>query len=91
MGNDQQTILDAVVTERGAQDKQWGGAGHDDRHSNDEWVKYICHHANKAVTDDQFLERMIKVAALALAAAESRVRYDTRRFVRDLVKKAIKR
>jgi len=69
--------------ERIAQDLQWGGPGHDDEHDSGEWISYIekqldaCEgeidDARKQNNDEQpdVRKRMVKIAAIAIAAIES--------------------
>ncbi len=65
----------AVDTERGRQDKKWGGARHDDRHRPNDWVAFICREASKATAEGwkipDFQKQMVQVAALAKAAWEA--------------------
>ena len=61
-----------MLRERLAQDVKWGGEGHDDTHTEEEWVSFIRKHNTRADLDGyDFREQMIKVAALAFAAIES--------------------
>ena len=80
-------ILKEVQEERDHQDKKWGGPNHDDDHGPYAWVSFIINYLGKSVsefiTDDStlpyrvesrlrnFRYNMIKIAALAVAAAES--------------------
>lgn len=61
-------VLAEVVAERGRQNKQWGGAEHDDEHGPDEFLGFIRRQVSK---DGDVRERLIKIAALAVAAIES--------------------
>ena len=67
--------FDEINKERCAQDEQWGGQTHDDSHERFEWCVYIRKQnmlADHASSDPQeFEDRMVKVAALAVAAIES--------------------
>lgn len=65
-------IADALL-EREYQDKKWGGPSHDDTETEENWVKYITEYANAQgrAKDYDFRKRLVKVAALALAAIES--------------------
>jgi hypothetical protein len=69
------TVISEVKMERKAQIIQWGGAAHDDEHDNGDWLMYIAKQweaANKlGSTPQQYRMRLIKIAALAIAAAES--------------------
>lgn len=68
------TIFDEIKAERDAQDAEWGGASHDDSHTNWDWVAYLTKHLGKAVVWpfnwDVFRKQMVRVAALAVAAIE---------------------
>lgn len=70
-------IADQIWAERMAQDEQWGGEQHDDEHNMDDWLRFIRYQEAMAVQasiradQHEFRDRMIKVAALALAALES--------------------
>lgn len=73
------TIYDEVNAERAKQDEQWGGSKHDDAHELLDWVAYMEHQlyrATTAETDAEWRERLIKVAALAVAAVESLDRWE---------------
>jgi len=72
-------IYTEVALERMAQDAQWGGPEHDDKYASDDFARYITRQLNKMVpssenplTDPR--GRFIKIAALAVAAVESRDR-----------------
>lgn len=74
----QKRILAEVAEERTWQDSRWGGAEHDDRHTPAEWVALLARHLGLAVDDggettdpERFRRQMIRLAALAVAAAES--------------------
>ena len=64
-----------IATERARQDAKWGGPAHDDAHSVQEFVGFIHEHAEKAIAPGTVAEatcqRLIEVAALAVAAVES--------------------
>lgn len=73
-------VYDDIKDERRRQDTQWGGPEHDDRHAIDEWLDFIQKQLNEAEAligadepdgDMQFRSRLVKVAALAVAAVES--------------------
>ena len=57
-----------VLGERVLQDNQWGGTAHDDLHNHKDWRSYIRYQLR---ADGPFEKRLIKVAALAMAAFES--------------------
>lgn len=66
-----------AIAERQRQDEKWGGAAHDDEHSVAQWVELIQDYAGWARvmggmhSYDKARRRLVQVAALALAAAES--------------------
>lgn len=76
-------VLIQVMGERAAQDAQWGGPDNDDKvNSEADWVSYIENQLGKLHRSwdlpdgqvpvvDEFRERMLKVAALAVAAIQS--------------------
>lgn len=67
-------MMDAVISERIRQDAKWGGAVHDDRHIMDDWQRYIrleLFRMMLARGPKTTRERYIRIAALAVAAAES--------------------
>lgn len=75
-------VLD-IFAERDRQDAQWGGPEHDDGHTAHDWLRYIGHQAQRAhdetLSDDRtqlvdpehYRQRLVKIAALAVAALES--------------------
>jgi len=70
-------IFKEIQLERERQDKQWGGSDHDDNHSNRDWEDWIIDFANAErgpVAD--FRGRMLRIAALAVAAMQSYDRTD---------------
>lgn len=72
---DRDLIFGEISGERARQDEQWGGSIHDDSHDLFDWCEYIRKQNNRAIgaalTPIAFEERMVKVAALAIAAIES--------------------
>lgn len=68
----QTKVIAQVIQERRMQDRQWGGATHDDTRSYAEWIDYIEHQFSllDLRVGGNARERFIKVAALAVAAAE---------------------
>jgi hypothetical protein len=68
-------IWKGILGERVAQDNQWGGKEHDDSHERFEWLNYIAKQTRMGLSvahnPEQFEARMIKIAALAVAAIES--------------------
>lgn len=71
--------IEDIKEERRYQDKKWGGSDHDDTETEDSWQKYITEYANAQGRSQSydFRKRMVKVAALALAAIESHDRKQT--------------
>lgn len=65
---------DEIELERGCQINKWGGPTTDDTRTPLDWVAFITKHAGKAVMRPWdwrlFYKQMIRVAALAIAAAE---------------------
>lgn len=77
-----------IKAERARQDAQWGGTAHDDTHDPAEWVKFLDKQltAADALTptvqageDEAYRERLVKIAALAVAAIESHDRLKRKR------------
>lgn len=70
-------IFAAIIAERVAQDKEWGGHGHDTEHRLEDWLEYIDKQCSKAYTDmyrrntEEAKQRLVKIAALAIAALEA--------------------
>ena len=75
MENAQGKILKEIVDERDRQDEMWGGEEHDDGHRINDWIAFITEYLGKSreapYNIGNFRDNMIKVAALAVAAAES--------------------
>ncbi len=63
-------VYDEIKAERQRQDAQWGGPDHDDSHSQWDWQQFIFEFAS-AWRGTNFRQRMVVVAALAVAAIES--------------------
>jgi len=67
-------IFKEIDEERTKQDAKWGGAIHDDKHLSWDWIAYITKHLGRAVmwpfAPATYRYQMIRVAALAVAAAE---------------------
>lgn len=59
-----------VIQERSQQDAQWGGPEHDDKHDAADFAEYIRIQLGR-MTEDECRVRLVKVAALAVAAIES--------------------
>lgn len=75
-------VLGMVRAERARQDQQWGGADHDDVHVVADWFEFIQKQMARPWAgpwddgEDRALarERLVKVAAIAIAAIQSLVR-----------------
>ncbi len=66
------SIYDEIRMERRNQDAKWGGAKHDDTHTDEEWLNFIEHHLWRAYNEDfAWRKQMLRVAALVVAAIES--------------------
>lgn len=67
-------VVNRILAERDSQAIQWG-RHHDQQHGANDWIALICKHAGRAafcpVDDEMFVQRMIVVAALAIAAIEA--------------------
>jgi hypothetical protein len=71
----QEEAVDLVLAERVYQDGRWGGAETDDKWSNEEWEEFIDDYLlGDRGAKYSFAKRMLKVAALGLAALESELR-----------------
>lgn len=68
------TVYEEIQKEREHQDIKWGGPGEDDLNTDHNWIAYIIKQTGQAVTRQgdrsNFRQRMIRVAALAVAAIE---------------------
>lgn len=70
-------VLDDVAAERHRQDTKWGGAEHDDGHRIEDFVQLIQDYAGWARVmsgmgaREKARNRLVQVAALAVAAVES--------------------
>jgi len=75
---DMHTVWGSIRLEREAQDRQWGGQHHDDTHGLQEWLDFLekqlnlIRHERHEGLDPRV--RFVKIAALAVAAIESRDR-----------------
>jgi hypothetical protein len=68
----QTKVIAQVIQERRMQDRQWGGSHHDDSHDLIDWIQYMGYQATHIKSGDpKYRERLIKIAALAVAAIES--------------------
>lgn len=79
----EESPYDEIRFERARQDIKWGGPEHDDTHGWHDWIRFIDDQANKwpahPNVGKERRSRLIKIAALAVAAIES---HDRRRAVR---------
>lgn len=72
-------VLQEVADERWRQDLQWGGAAHDDEHDHVDWHRVLSSHVDRLLVyperemdpPSDFRLRLLKIAALAVAAAQS--------------------
>lgn len=70
-------VLGEVLEERERQDRKWGGPNHDDQHDTATFVQLIEDYAGWARvmagmdSADKARQRLIQVAALAVAAVEA--------------------
>ena len=69
-------VVGDVFLERARQDAQWGGPAHDDTHTMGDWLNLIYKQVGMTQTSTERDEaelrgRMVKIAALALAALAS--------------------
>jgi len=66
-------ILQEIRDEREAQDRQWGGRASDDTRSDEQWFAYIDRQEDLWIADYQqnTRQRLIKIAAIAVAAIEA--------------------
>jgi ABC-type uncharacterized transport system YnjBCD substrate-binding protein len=77
MGLKQPELLQKVKEERDYQDKRWGGDWTDNSWSAADWIAFIEKYKSNAMVaaingeKDEFVKQMVKVAALAVAAAEA--------------------
>ena len=64
------TVYNYIDAERDRQDARWGGPEHDDRRGPGDWWSLVARQFSDAGTHDH-RTRLVKVAALAVAALES--------------------
>lgn len=73
-------IFTKIAAERCAQDIQWGGVDHDDQHMPEDWEDVLRNHvmrlnifdgAGGLIPATDYRQRLIKIAAVACAAAQS--------------------
>jgi hypothetical protein len=83
-------VFNEIREERQRQDEQWGGPEHDDTHDPLAWVGFIADQQEKVAvgaitrgesyyTTPDCRQRIVKIAALAVAALESMDRKESRR------------
>lgn len=60
-----------ISAERNRQDEQWGGPANDDAHSVIDWQNCIHKQIRQLANEAERRERLVKIAALAIAAVES--------------------
>jgi hypothetical protein len=70
---EQLRIASEVIGERDRQDFQWGGAAHDDQHSSHDFVRFIAKQVESSCHENasRHRNRLLKIAALAIAAIEA--------------------
>lgn len=71
------SVFQDIIDERARQDKEWGGPQHDSSHRPGDWCGYI-HKQNQRAANaanvselEEWHKRMVKIAALAVAAIEA--------------------
>jgi hypothetical protein len=64
-------VFDDIRAERARQDEKWGGPEHDDEHGPRSWRRFIRSHLAKSERRGEYRQRILEVAALAVAAIES--------------------
>lgn len=70
-------VYTEIHAERFRQDAKYGGPGHDDEHTPEDWLTFIRTRGLSAENHmrggraDEYRRRLIQIAALAVAAAES--------------------
>jgi hypothetical protein len=68
-------IFEALMIRRENQDAEYGGPGHDDQHTQSEWIAMIIVYSQRSINGRiSFEDTMLDVAALAFAAIESQAR-----------------
>ena len=68
---DREKLFKLINAEREKQDAQWGGPTHDDQHQASDWARFIYQQLEHLAASDDVQERLVKIAALAIAALES--------------------
>jgi hypothetical protein len=64
-------VYQEIQQERERQDGLWGGPEHDDQHTGHDWLGFIESQLERIVDPPSYRERLVKIAALAVAAVES--------------------
>ena len=72
-------IFELITAEREVHDEQWGGAEHDFQHNEADWLSFLRKQMAAAefggdafiVGGPHFQDRLVKIAALAVAALEA--------------------
>lgn len=64
-------ILCDIAAERARQDVQWNGASPDDKHTTNDFRQFIDIQSSKLPMSKNPRQRLVKIAALAIAALES--------------------
>lgn len=70
-------IFALISRERAIQDEEWGGAEHDDSHERLDWINFIekqcriIRMGERPYQLDDYESRLVKIAAIAIAAIES--------------------
>lgn len=68
-------VLNAIERERAAQVRQWGGEEHDDNHNDNDFIGLMIKQLQRAIDlRGERRDRIVKVAALAVAALEMMAR-----------------
>ena len=71
-------VIEELLAEREYQDHKWGGEEHDNSLTQEDWLRHIIKHLCRAAGEvkdlDKFHYHLVRVAALAVAAAEWCVR-----------------
>lgn len=67
-------IFAQISGERDKQDRMWGGEGHDDCNTPNDWIALVSKHVGRAVhwpwNVQTFRHQMVIIAAIAVAAVE---------------------
>ncbi len=80
-----QLIFSQISVKRLEQIQQWGGPEHDDLHTPEEWTAFIGKQLSYYVSGNEPRDRLLKIAALAIAATESFDRNEeANKILRDL-------